>query len=44
MREEVLGRCVTESPAFQQWTTHMSAFLSQSPEREVYLIVEPTSP
>lgn len=35
---------VTESPAFQQWTTHMSAFLAQSPKREVYLIVEPTSP
>lgn len=35
---------VTESPAFQQWTTHMSAFLAQSPKREVYLIVEPPSP
>jgi hypothetical protein len=35
---------VTESPAFQQWITHMSAFLAQSPKREVYLIVEPPSP
>jgi quinol monooxygenase YgiN len=35
---------VTESPEFQQWTTQMSAFLSQSPKREVYLIVEPTQP
>src|SRR5919108_923722 len=31
---------VTENPAFQQWTGHMSGLLAESPKREVYCIVE----
>jgi hypothetical protein len=31
---------VTENPAFQQWTGHISGLLAQSPKREVYLIIE----
>jgi len=31
---------VTENPAFQQWTGHMSELLAESPKREVYRIVE----
>jgi hypothetical protein len=31
---------VTENPAFQPWTGHISGLLAQSPKREVYLIVE----
>lgn len=31
---------VTENPAFQQWTGHISALLAQSPKREVYLILK----
>lgn len=27
---------VTEHPAFQQWTGHMSGLLAESPKREVY--------
>jgi hypothetical protein len=30
---------VTENPAFQQWTGHISGLLAQSPKREVYLIL-----
>jgi hypothetical protein len=31
---------VTNNPAFQQWTGHISEMLAQSPKREVYLIIE----
>lgn len=31
---------VTDSADFQQWTTRISGLLSQSPKREVYLIVD----
>jgi hypothetical protein len=31
---------VTESPAFQRWTQHMSGLLAQSPKREVYMTVD----
>jgi quinol monooxygenase YgiN len=31
---------VTENPAFQQWTGHISGLLAQPPRREVYLIIE----
>ncbi len=33
-------RKVTESPIFQKWTKQMSKNLSQSPKREVYLVVD----
>src|SRR5712691_857782 len=31
---------VTEREEFQKWSSHMSGLLTQSPKREVYLIVE----
>ena len=31
---------VTENPAFQEWTGHISGLLALSPKREVYLIIE----
>ena len=31
---------VTEREDFQTWSSHMSGLLTQSPKREVYLIVE----
>ena len=31
---------VTEWEDFQKWSSHMSGLLTQSPKREVYLIVE----
>jgi hypothetical protein len=31
---------VTETPAFQQWTGHMSGLLAESPKREEYRSVE----
>jgi hypothetical protein len=31
---------VTEREDFQKWSSHMSGLLTQSPKREVYLIVE----
>jgi hypothetical protein len=31
---------VTDGADFQQWTTRMSGFLTQSPKREVFLIVD----
>jgi quinol monooxygenase YgiN len=31
---------VTDTPAFQQWSGQMSGMLTQSPKREMYLIVE----
>jgi len=31
---------VTKRKEFQQWSSHMSELLAQSPKREVYLIVE----
>jgi quinol monooxygenase YgiN len=37
---EVQIKQVTATAEFQQWTTHMSGLLAQSPKREVYLIVE----
>lgn len=31
---------VTEMAEFQEWTGHMSGMLTQSPKREMYLVVE----
>src|SRR5262245_44705290 len=31
---------VTKRKEFQQWSSHMSELLAQSPKREVYLVVE----
>jgi hypothetical protein len=31
---------VTEREEFQKWSSHMSGLLTQSPKRDVYLIVE----
>ena len=31
---------VTKRKEFQQWSSHMSELLAQSPKREVYLMVE----
>jgi hypothetical protein len=33
---------VTETTEFQQWTGRMSTMLTQSPKREMYLLVEST--
>jgi quinol monooxygenase YgiN len=31
---------VTQRKEFQQWSSHMSELLAQSPKREIYLVVE----
>ena len=39
-RKPGTSRHVTQRKEFQQWSSHMSALLAQSPKREVYLVVE----